>query len=79
VPFDFVWRYDLMAPAKTPQPIVNRLHAELMKVLALPDIKARWIEFGMTPSTISPAELKAQTGRDIEILTKLARDAGVRP
>ncbi len=79
VPFDFVWRYDLMAPAKTPQPIVDRLHAELMKVLAMPDIKARWIEFGMTPSTISPADLKAQTGRDVAALTKLARDAGVRP
>lgn len=79
VPFDFVWRYDLMVPAKTPQPIVGRLHAELMKVLAMPEIKARWTEFGMTASTISPADLKAQTGRDVEALTKLARDAGVRP
>jgi len=79
VDFDFVWRYDLMAPAKTPQPIVDRLHGELMKVLALTDIKERWAEFGMTASTISPAELKAQTGRDVAALTKLARDAGIRP
>ncbi|HKU99351.1 MAG TPA: tripartite tricarboxylate transporter substrate-binding protein [Vineibacter sp.] len=79
VDFDFVWRYDLMAPAKTPQPIIDRLHAELMTVLALPDIKARWAEFGMTASTISPTALKAQTGRDVAALTKLARDAGIRP
>ncbi len=79
VDFDFVWRYDLMAPAKTPQPIVDRLHAELMKVLALPDIKERWTEFGMTPSTITPADLKAQTGRDVAALTKLARQSGIRP
>lgn len=78
VNFDFVWRYALLAPLNTPQPIVDRLHAELMKVLALPDMKERWAEFGMTPSTISPADLKAQTARDIAALTKLARDAGIR-
>ena len=44
----------------------------------MPDIKARWTEFGMTASTISPADLKAQTGRDVAALTKLARDAGIR-
>jgi tripartite-type tricarboxylate transporter receptor subunit TctC len=79
VEFDFVWRYDLLAPARTPQPIVARLHAELMKVLALPEMKQRWAEFGITPSTISPADLRAQTARDIAALTKLARDAGIRP
>jgi tripartite-type tricarboxylate transporter receptor subunit TctC len=79
VNFDFVWRYDLLAPAKTPKPIVDRLHAALMKVLALPDIKERWREFGMTASTISPAELKAQTDRDVTALRKLAQDAGIKP
>ncbi len=79
VDFDFVWRYDLLAPAGTPKPIVDRLHAELMKALALPDIQARWREFGMTASTISPADLKAQTARDVAALTKLAREAGIRP
>ncbi|MFZ5782668.1 MAG: Bug family tripartite tricarboxylate transporter substrate binding protein [Pseudomonadota bacterium] len=79
VNFDFVWRYDLLAPAGTPKPIVDRLHAALMKVLALPDIKERWREFGMTSSTISPQELKAQTDRDVTALRKLAQDAGIQP
>ena len=79
VDFDFVWRYDLMAPAHTPKPIVERLHAETMKILAMPDIKERWVEFGMTPSIISPDDLKAQTARDIAALRKLAQDANVRP
>ena len=50
-----------------------------MKILAMPDIKERWAEFGMTPSTISPDDLKAQTARDIAALRKLAQDANVRP
>lgn len=79
VDFDFVWRYDLMAPANTPKPIVERLHAETMKILAMPEIKERWVEFGMTPSTIKPDELKSQTARDIATLRKLAQDANVRP
>lgn len=79
VNFDFVWRYDLLAPVGTPKPIVDRLHAALMKALALPDIKERWREFGMTSSTISPQELKAQTDRDVTALRKLAQDAGIQP
>ncbi len=79
VNFDFVWRYDLMAPINTPKPIVDRLYAELMKILAMPDIKERWAEFGMTASTISPDDLKAQTARDIAALRKLAQDANIRP
>jgi tripartite-type tricarboxylate transporter receptor subunit TctC len=79
VNFDFVWRYDLMAPLHTPKPIVERLHAELMKILAMPEIKERWAEFGMTSSTISPDDLKAQTARDIAALRKLAQEANIRP
>jgi tripartite-type tricarboxylate transporter receptor subunit TctC len=79
VNFDFVWRYDLMAPLGTPKPIIDRLHAEVMKILAMPDIKERWAEFGMTSSTISPEDLKAQTARDIATLRKVAQDAGIQP
>ena len=65
--------------ANTPKPIIQRLHAELLKILAMPDIKARWAEFGMTASTISPDDLKAQTAKDIATLRKIAQQANVKP
>jgi tripartite-type tricarboxylate transporter receptor subunit TctC len=39
----------IVAPAKTPRPIVDRLHGELMSVLARPEFKSRIIDGGMLP------------------------------
>jgi tripartite-type tricarboxylate transporter receptor subunit TctC len=39
----------IVAPAKTPRPIVDRLHGELMSVLARPEFKRRIIDGGMLP------------------------------
>jgi tripartite-type tricarboxylate transporter receptor subunit TctC len=39
----------IVAPAKTPRPIVDRLHGELMRAVALPEFKAQIINGGMLP------------------------------
>lgn len=44
--FDVSSWYGLMAPAKTPEPIINRLHAALSKVLKSPEMKARMDDLG---------------------------------
>src|SRR5688572_19382595 len=49
----------VFAPAGTPKTIVDRLHAEIMKIVATPDVQARLKGFGMAPSTMTPAELAA--------------------
>ncbi len=49
-----VWM-GLLGPAKMPPPIVERLSAELAKLLALPDVKSRLAELGMDTVGSSPA------------------------
>ena len=47
-----------MAPAGTPQPIVDKLNTEIAKILSRPDIKEAWEKQGATPVVMPPAEFK---------------------
>ena len=48
-----------MAPAGTPQPIVEKLNRAITKILSRPDIKAAWEKTGATPVTMTQPEFKA--------------------
>jgi tripartite-type tricarboxylate transporter receptor subunit TctC len=48
-----------MAPAATPQPIVDKLHREITMILARPDIKEAWEKTGATPIVMTQPEFKA--------------------
>jgi tripartite-type tricarboxylate transporter receptor subunit TctC len=48
-----------MAPAGTPQPIVDKLNAEITKIVSRPEIKAAWEKQGAEPLTMSQPQFKA--------------------
>ncbi len=48
-----------MAPAGTPQPIVEKLNRAITKILSRPDIKAAWEKTGATPVTMTQPNFKA--------------------
>ena len=54
--FDATAWFGLMAPAGTPQPIVNKLHAETVKVMAMPDVRAKLEGLGLQLVGNTPAE-----------------------
>jgi len=60
--------WGILAPAGTPQPIIDKLHAEIVKAAQLPDVRKTLSEtLGMDVQTLSPADtlkfLQAQIGR----------------
>jgi tripartite-type tricarboxylate transporter receptor subunit TctC len=48
-----------MAPAGTPQPIVEKLNAEITKIVSRPDIKTAWEKQGAEPVTMTQPQFKA--------------------
>lgn len=68
----------VFGPAEMPQAIVDRLHAELAKVVAEPQVQARLTELGNVPHVLSPAETAVVIKEDTEMWAKAARDAGLR-
>jgi tripartite-type tricarboxylate transporter receptor subunit TctC len=57
--------FGLMAPARTPREIVDRLHAEITKILALPETVARLKQSGLEPEGSTPAEYAARIKADV--------------
>ncbi|MEJ8854455.1 tripartite tricarboxylate transporter substrate binding protein [Variovorax robiniae] len=46
----------LMAPAGTPRPVIDKLHAAVVKVLAMPDVQKRMIDLGAEPAGTTPEQ-----------------------
>ena len=72
--------YGFLAPAKTPAPIIQRLHSAAVEVLRSPEFAQRMLELGLSaPIGNNPAEMAATTRKEIDMLSQLARAAGIEP
>jgi tripartite-type tricarboxylate transporter receptor subunit TctC len=69
----------LLAPAGTPQPIVQRLNREVRAVLAEPEVRRRLAEQGADPAPMEPAAFGQRIRDDIAKWAGVIRDAGIRP
>ena len=69
----------IMAPAGTPKAIVDKLNAEINKVINRPDVKEAWDKQGAVPLVMSPAEFDAYLRKDIEKWAKVVKAAGLAP
>ena len=72
-----VW-YGLLAPAGTPPAVINRLHADVSKIVQLPDIKARWATLGAEPLHNTPEQFAAFLKADLGKWAKVIRDSGAK-
>ena len=68
----------LMAPTGTPQAIVDKLNAEVRKIVAMPDVKAAWAKQGASPLVMNPAEFEQYLIADIAKWRKVITDAGIK-
>jgi tripartite-type tricarboxylate transporter receptor subunit TctC len=75
---NYVFWNGMLAPAKTPRPIIDRLHDEVQKVLALPDVQAKLGAQGVEPMPLSPEEIDAMIAKEIVQNVKLAKTAGLK-
>lgn len=70
--------FGLLAPAKTPRPIIDQLSKEVARALALPDVKERMLSLGAVPTSSTPEQFDAFIRAEIQKLGKVIRTAGVR-
>ena len=75
--FDVTSWYALVAPAGTPQPIIERLHRELAKALAERDVRERIAGLGAEPVGNSPVEFAAMQRAEAARWAKLAKEANI--
>ena len=71
--FDF-W-IGMLAPAKTPKAIVNKLNAEVRNILQLPDVKDRLSKLGADPMAMSSEQFDAYIKEDFTTLGAVMKSA----
>ncbi len=69
--------YGMLAPAKTPQPIIDKLHRDITAVLKMPDVYQRLSGLGSTLIGNTPAEFGTHIRGEIEKWGKVIRGAGI--
>jgi len=70
--------YALFAVKGTPQPVVDRMYADTVKVLQMPDIKDIWASQGADVGGQPPAEFAAFVHAEVEKWAKVVKTAGIK-
>lgn len=69
----------MVAPAGTPRPIIERLHASLTKVMAMPEVRDRLLKAGIEPTiSKSPEEFAAFIRSQAEVRSKVIKAVGMK-
>jgi len=66
----------VMAPAGTPKPIIDKLNAEIVKIINLPDVKEAWAKQGAVPMPMTPEEFDKYLRQDIEKWAHVVKVSG---
>jgi tripartite-type tricarboxylate transporter receptor subunit TctC len=76
--FEFNSWFALMAPARTPKPIIARLYEEVIKALADPDVRERFNAQGLTIRGSSPEELGTATRAQLAKYARVMKEANIK-
>ena len=76
--FDATAWFGLLAPAGTPAPIIDKLHKETVRLLALPDVKGKLESLGVQLVGSTPAEFAALIRSETPHWAKVIKDAGIK-
>ncbi len=77
--YEAVQWYGVLAPAGTPNDIISKLHAGVVRALQNPDVKKRLLNDGAEPVGSSPAEFAAYIRSETEKWAKVIKAAGIQP
>jgi tripartite-type tricarboxylate transporter receptor subunit TctC len=69
----------VMAPAGTPRPIVDKLNAEIRRIVALPEVKGAWGKQGAVAMSMTPEEFARFMREDIDKWARIVKISGAKP
>jgi len=79
VPHEATIWLGVMAPAGTPQAIVDLLNTEINKILVRPDVHESWEKLGAVPVAMKPDEFGRYVQSEIDKWAKVIQASGIKP
>jgi tripartite-type tricarboxylate transporter receptor subunit TctC len=68
----------VVAPAGTPRDVIQRLNTEIVRAMALPEVKEKFLSFGTDAATSTPEALGQFIVSEVAKIGKIAKDSGAR-
>jgi tripartite-type tricarboxylate transporter receptor subunit TctC len=76
--YDLEQWYALFAPAKTPAPVVQAIHKEVVRIIAAPEVNERLVSTGHRVIAGTPQQLAEKVKRDIDKTRKIMSESGMQ-
>ena len=76
--YEAVTWWGLLGPARLPREIVTKIHADVVKVVQMPDVRERLAREGVTAAATTPEQFQAMIDRDIVLHAKIVKAANIR-
>lgn len=76
--FEVVNWYAMLAPAGTPAPVISKINAEMVKMIADPPFAQRLLDLGSEPLSSTPAGLAEHMRRESDRWSKVIKAAGIK-
>ncbi len=76
--FEVASVYAVLAPAATPQPVVQRLNQEIGKILQMPDVQARFQTLGIERAASTPEEATQRLGQELAQWRKVIQSSSIK-
>jgi tripartite-type tricarboxylate transporter receptor subunit TctC len=77
--YELIAWFALMAPARTPAEVVQKVHDAAAKSLAKPEVKEKYATIGIDPAPMNPAQLAKFIDSEIAHWARLVKLAGIQP
>ncbi len=75
---EFLFWVGMLAPAKTPRPVIEKLQAEVASIMAAPELKERLDKLGAEPFLMKPAEFDQFIADETTKADKVVKAAGIK-
>jgi tripartite-type tricarboxylate transporter receptor subunit TctC len=76
--YESILWFGLLTSSGVPRPVVNKLNAEIVRILRDTGTYERFSPIGMTPRPMSPEEFDQAIRDDVAAFTKIAREANIK-
>ena len=76
--FEATTWFAMFAPANVPRPVIDKLHAEVVRVFKLPEVQEKLKTLGLDPVLSSPAELVRYQATEITKWAKVVKESGAK-
>ncbi len=76
---DYNFWIGMLVPAKTPKPILMRLHGDTVKALASPEVKKRYADLGADATPLAPEQFDATIRQELAANKTIVEAAGLKP